>query len=597
MKLAVLSALALGLVMIQRCCCRETWPCPRSCNCQLNAYTPQPEDAVEQDGQTASQLSVSCNKRRGASPGSPPPLGSQPHHLVRLDVTGADAAELLELVQSLPYLQHMYISSALDPHTTWHSLFRSCHCNSLTTVVIRHSRVKNLRSDTFVKLHALTHLDLRYNELVSTYSGDSNMENPSTAVTDNWRSDHTQYSNVSEIQGLTPSEGQTDVGTGQPEEAAQFLLQLPHAVQRLLLSHNNITRLALLNSSVLTTLDLSYNSIARLEPNQIALPQLKKLSIGGPQLELQPGLLSPATLPRVQDLELLGTAEHHLTLGRGVERDLRALLALQLTALTLHRCRLSSLALVTSVATSRLQHLSITSSTILTTRLMPPTFNMSSVTSLSFRGTPFLAKNFLNPPGRQKYRQTPLPQLMTLVVADAEVKTLPANILTRLPQLKELDISSNPLHCTCEDFAWLVGLVALNRLTLINADNTTCAYPQHLKSKLLLQENLCASTPADTAAVYQELLQENTSSSVMRNFTNLGTNIPALIDKPNRNLQQVSQEQKVPASLESKHKNLDGQITSHSVSAQNIFVALLVVVAFVGILTRGRQQCMQKKAQ
>lgn len=140
---------------------------------------------------------------------------------------------------------------------------------------------------------------------------------------------------------------------------------------------------------------------------------------------------------------------------------------------------------------SGLRYLRVINTTIITMRSTRNVFEVTAITSLDFSGTPFLAQAFLNPPPYVQVNKS-FPSLTTLVLANTNTKKFRGNLFSQLPHLTELDISSNPLDCTCENFGWLLGYVALNRLTLLNANTTECAYPEYMKGKLILKGNLCS---------------------------------------------------------------------------------------------------------
>ena len=137
---------------------------------------------------------------------------------------------------------------------------------------------------------------------------------------------------------------------------------------------------------------------------------------------------------------------------------------------------------------STLHDLRMTNIILLSTRMFSPIFKLPLITLLDFSGSPGLAHSFLeSPPTRI------LNSLKILRMPGCRIASLPQSLQKhKLPNITHLDISFNPLKCTC-DLAWIPDNVREGKLVLENEEYTICATPEHLRNITLLTTTLCPS--------------------------------------------------------------------------------------------------------
>lgn len=135
---------------------------------------------------------------------------------------------------------------------------------------------------------------------------------------------------------------------------------------------------------------------------------------------------------------------------------------------------------------STLNTLKMINVTLIMTRMGHTELKLPLIAVLDFSGSPGLAMAFLR--SRATRMMT---SLKVLRMAWCGITSFPQSIQEqKVPNITHLDLSHNPLRCTCE-LSWISNFVREGKLTLENEQHTICANPIHLQNIPLLTATLC----------------------------------------------------------------------------------------------------------
>ncbi|KAK8741932.1 hypothetical protein OTU49_002017, partial [Cherax quadricarinatus] len=205
--------------------------------------------------------------------------------------------------------------------------------------------------------------------------------------------------------------------------------------------------------------------------------------------KLSESLIKHHIFPVLESLRIKGTSRNPVMIKDNILNDIKAMAEISLHTLELASCRLTS-AKFFNHAKSKIQTLRA-SDILLKTRSAITKFTLPSITMFDLSGSPVLARLFLTTPA-----PTTLPNLKSLQLSHCNIKTFPESFLQyKMPNITHLDLSYNPLECTC-GFSWIPNYVREGKLTLLQEENTTCATPDYLKGIPLLTASLCPITNA-----------------------------------------------------------------------------------------------------
>ncbi|XP_063870683.1 slit homolog 1 protein-like isoform X1 [Scylla paramamosain] len=259
---------------------------------------------------------------------------------------------------------------------------------------------------------------------------------------------------------------------------------LPPYLQFLSVHHNLLPEAPQLKLNYLTNLNLCYNLIRHINPKQINLKSLKDLCLGGRKFNLNARLFTQEQFPILRSLHLKGTSQQYLDIPDKALRNIQNMSTTSLTTLELDFCSIASLTAFEDMST--LHTLRMTNIILISTRMFTPILKLPLITVLDFSGSPGLAQSFLDSPPTRI-----LNSLKILRMPRCGITRLPQSLQNhKLPNITHLDISFNPLKCTC-DLSWIPDHVREGKLVLENEEYTICAYPEHLQNITLLTATLC----------------------------------------------------------------------------------------------------------
>ncbi|KAG7177077.1 Vasorin-like [Homarus americanus] len=263
------------------------------------------------------------------------------------------------------------------------------------------------------------------------------------------------------------------------------------------------------NCGKLIYLNLENNNI------EIELKNLKSLCIGGIKFNLSDDLVNHNKLPVLESLQLKGDPENKLRVTNKIQENILNMTTQSLKNLELSYCGLASPKIFTQ-ANSKLQNLKATDVKLVPTRLsLWPKFELPKIEILDLSGSPYLTKLFLT-----SNAPTTLPDLKILKMSHCWIRDFPeSHFEQKTPNVKQLDISHNPLECTCYGISWIPNYVRYGKLILLNEENTICAIPKHLKDIPLLTASLCPIIPTpdttSTPATYTTSLVTSVDTTVI----------------------------------------------------------------------------------
>ncbi|XP_071551851.1 uncharacterized protein [Panulirus ornatus] len=253
-------------------------------------------------------------------------------------------------------------------------------------------------------------------------------------------------------------------------------------LESLKIINNNISVLnpgIFTNCSKLAYLSLENNNI------HVDLKNLIELCLGGPSFTLSDKLVNQNKFPVLGSLQLRGNSQTPIMMNEKSQRNIQAMTAQSLHTLELSSCRLTSLRIFNQV-NSKLQNLKASDISIMI-RSMAAKFELPAIEIFDISNSPFLAQLFLNSPSLNT-----LPGLKILKMSNCNINVFPQNFLQyKTPNLNQLDLSNNPLDCTCYEASWIPNYVRQGKIILLHEESTTCATPPHLENIPLLTASLC----------------------------------------------------------------------------------------------------------
>lgn len=174
-------------------------------------------------------------------------------------------------------------------------------------------------------------------------------------------------------------------------------------------------------------------------------------------------------------------------------------------------------------ANSKLQNLKATDITLFMTRSGFSKFELPSIAIFDLSYSPILAQLFLT--SSSPYS---MPELKVLKMSHCNIRVFHQSFVQyKTPNLDQLDLSNNPLECTCYGISWIPNYVRQGKLILLHEENTTCATPPHLKSIPLLTASLCPISitipTIMTAKPTGDMLNRVTTPRLMTNTANSAT--------------------------------------------------------------------------
>lgn len=260
---------------------------------------------------------------------------------------------------------------------------------------------------------------------------------------------------------------------------------LPAKIQVLNVEYNKITDIQDLCVNSLISLNLCHNNITYLDPDQVDLKNLIELCLGGPRFTLSDKLVNQNIFPVLGSLQLRGNSQTPIMMNDKSQRNIQAMTAQSLHTLELSSCRLTSLRIFNQV-NSKLQNLKASDISIMI-RSTAAKFELPAIEIFDISNSPFLAQLILNSPSPNT-----LPGLKILKMSNCNIKVFPQNFLQyKTPNLNQLDLSNNPLDCTCYEASWIPNYVRQGKIILLHEESTTCATPPHLENIPLLTASLC----------------------------------------------------------------------------------------------------------
>ncbi|KAK7076027.1 hypothetical protein SK128_005610 [Halocaridina rubra] len=271
---------------------------------------------------------------------------------------------------------------------------------------------------------------------------------------------------------------------------------LPKGIQSLNFKNNQIEDIHNIFFEELITLNLCDNGILKIDPKEIKLNGLKELCLGGSDFIVDPTLINDMKFPVLESLELEGRDEAALYISGMAQRNILRMISKSLQYLSMESCILQNLDLF-NLQASKLQGLKASNVWL----PMPDSprgrnvkFSLGSVEVFDLSGSSGLAKLFIQTPA-----QISLPTLQILRLSRCHITSFPESVLrSKTPNITHLDISHNPLHCTCFGLSWIQKYVQGGQIQLMEEENTTCSTPDHLNGIPLLMATLCPLTEAMT---------------------------------------------------------------------------------------------------
>lgn len=142
---------------------------------------------------------------------------------------------------------------------------------------------------------------------------------------------------------------------------------------------------------------------------------------------------------------------------------------------------------VFSQANSKIEQLTATNVDIPKQTRSVSRIQLPSIAVFDVSGSPLLARLFLT-----SGAPTSLPDLKVLKMSRCKISIFLENFLQqKTPNVSKLDLSDNPLECTCYGLAWIPKYVRDGKLSLLQEEKTICETPSHLKGIPLLLATLC----------------------------------------------------------------------------------------------------------
>ncbi|KAG0726553.1 Leucine-rich repeat-containing protein 15 [Chionoecetes opilio] len=397
-----------------------------------------------------------------AIPELSPAITSPLHHLVSLDLGGAGVRALQP--GALGLMGQLRELSLMNNTITVIHLNTFVNCTRLETLFLDNNNLKIIDEGVFASLHRLRKLSLSHNHL------------------------HTL-----------------------PQSLPQHL--------NLLAAHHNLIREAPhLTLHYLTSLNLCHNLIKHINPNQISLENLQELCVGGSKFILSDRLISAQHFPVLERLHLKGTSGTMMNVDDNILTNIQHMSTTSLNTLELDFCSITNMGAFGDM--TKLHTLMLVNVTVFATRMRSVPFRLPRVAVLDFSGSPSLAKDFLASPATGILRS-----LRVLRMPWCRIANFPKSVqMQKVPNMTYLDLSYNPLHCTC-DLSWIPNEVREGTLELGKEMRTLCSTPTHLRNIPLLTATLCpfVATPPPVTVLASTTTTRHTPSTSSLKTTNTKT--------------------------------------------------------------------------
>ncbi|KAK3874860.1 hypothetical protein Pcinc_020241 [Petrolisthes cinctipes] len=349
----------------------------------------------------------------------------------------------------------------------------------LLDLYINNNNINMLTKDTFLNCSSLTHLNLDHNN-IHIIQNDTFMP-------------------LEQLQILSLAHNALKVLPN----------YMPRSIQNLNIEDNNLSTITQLFLDHLESLNLCHNSIIHIDADQISLNELRSLCLGGPNFTLSDSIVSPSKFPQLKQLTLMGSQQSPLLINPDVQSNIKTMARTSLHKLHLQSCNLLSADLF-NLTNSKLTDVKATDTTFTTRRVMKRSvINLPYIAILDFSGSPLLAQTFLHSPRPS----SAMPHLRILKMSRCGVTAFYESfLLQQVPNITHLDLSYNPLECTCYGMTWIPDYVREGKLNLLQELNTTCSKPSHLSAIPVLTATMCPITRAihtttTTTSITNELPQ------------------------------------------------------------------------------------------
>lgn len=412
-----------------------------------------------------------------------------------------------------------------DPPITVFSTSFAQHMDHLVTLELSSVGMTNIESGALGQIPRLTTLNITHNNITALHLG--TFENCSLLS-----SLSLENNNIQVIENGTFVPLTSLVNLSLAQNALTFLPgQLPGQLRLLDLNFNKIAAVPSLALDRLITLNLCHNIIFNVTQNQPGMQRLRNLCLGGSNFTVTERLVSTENFPMLESLKLQG-GDSGVKITPQAGDNIKGMASLR--TLELDSCILSDLQLFnqpnSSLENLRVSNLKIKGKTSVRSRLALPSVHVFDVS-----GSPILANFFLTSPARDGFVLT---ELTTLKMSRCNIKTFDKSVLlAKAPNIKRLDLSHNPLECTCYGLSWIPHYVREDKLSLVGEENTTCASPDHLAGLPLLTATLCPIDPSKETSTTPSTLpakQTTTANSTIlipsttepRNVTSMNKHSP-----------------------------------------------------------------------
>nr|XP_027228348.1 toll-like receptor 3 [Penaeus vannamei]XP_027228349.1 toll-like receptor 3 [Penaeus vannamei] len=378
-----------------------------------------------------------------------------------------------------------------DPPITVFSASFAQHMDHLVTLELSSVGMTELESGALGQIPRLAALNITRNNITSLNLGTfENCSHLSSLSLEN--------NNIRVIENGTFAPLTSLVNLSLAQNALTFLPgQLPGQLSLLDLDFNKIAAVPSLALDRLTTLNLCHNVISKVTQNQAGMQRLRNLCLGGSNFTVSERLINTKNFPELESLKLQG-GEFGVKITPQAGDNIKGMANLR--TLELDSCILSDLQLFnqpnSSLENLRVSNLKVKSKTSVSVRSR---LALPSVHVFDVSGSPILAHFFLTSPAREGFVLT---ELTTLKMSRCNIMTFDKSVLlAKAPNIKRLDLSYNPLECTCYGLSWIPKYVREDKLSLVGEENTTCASPDHLAGLPLLTATLCPITTTNTSEV------------------------------------------------------------------------------------------------
>ncbi|XP_063584794.1 toll-like receptor 3 [Penaeus indicus] len=382
-----------------------------------------------------------------------------------------------------PQSTQLSFDSADPPITVFSTSFAQ-HMDHLVTLKLSSVGMTKFESGALGRIPRLTTLNITRNNITALRLG--TFENCSRLSSLSLENNNIQVIENGTFMPLTSL-----VNLSLAQNALTFLPgQLPGQLHLLDLNFNKIAAIPSLALERLITLNLCHNVISKVTQNQAGMQRLRNLCLGGSNFTVTERLVNTKNFPMLESLKLQG-GDSGVKITPQAGANIKGMASLR--TLELDSCILSDFQLFnqpnSSLENLRVSNLKIKGKASVRSRLALPSVHVFDVS-----GSPILANFFLTSPAREGFVLT---ELTTLKMSRCNIKTFDKSVLlAKAPNIMRLDLSHNPLECTCYGLSWIPHYVREDKLSLEGEENTTCASPEHLAGLPLLTATLCPIDPS-----------------------------------------------------------------------------------------------------